>query len=314
MFASPYCKITKLSVEEPISGNLASAAFAGQPVQVVINGTGPNPALQNDLSGFRIADATLKGRIRILLRDVIVPDAFTQGNPLSDLVFGRPNTFENAVLVNNPVDAQAVLELEAEGGSDPTGAGQLQVETATVAGAITSGGAGNATVIVTAYGMNNSPKTLSVAVANSDSAATVAGKIRTALGADADVSAFFTVSGSSTAVVLTAITKAQNDTTMNISVDNGTCAGLTQALVSASTTPGLAVGDAGATFLKTSGTGAISTSTTADTNLTIVAGQWAVLTDNTTQYKFGRVIKQITPTDSAHVRIGIETCEPALLQ
>jgi hypothetical protein len=123
---------------------------------------------------------------------------------------------------------------------------RLQVETATVAGTIGAGGAGNATVIVTAAGMTNSPKTVSVAVANNDTAAQVAGKIRTALGLDADVSAFFTVGGSTTAVILTAKAAAANDATMNIDVDNGTCTGLTTAHTSANTTPGVSAQNWGA--------------------------------------------------------------------
>jgi phage tail sheath gpL-like len=101
-------------------------------------------------------------------------------------------------------------------------------------------------VIVTAAGMTNSPKTVSVAVANNDTAAQVAGKIRTALGLDADVSAFFTVGGSTTAVILTAKAAAANDSTMNIDVDNGTsCTGLTTAHTSANTTPGVSAQNLG---------------------------------------------------------------------
>jgi hypothetical protein len=119
-----------------------------------------------------------------------------------------------------------------------------QVETATVVGTIGVAGAGNATVIVTAAGMTGSPKTVSVAVANNDTAAQVAGKIRTALAADANVghatTGFFTVSGANENVVLTARTAAANDGTLNISIDNGTCTGLTAAPTSANTTAGVA--------------------------------------------------------------------------
>lgn len=113
----------------------------------------------------------------------------------------------------------------------------LQVETATVVGTVT--GSGDATVIVTASGMTGSPKTISVAVTDTDTAAVVAGKIRTALAADADVSALFTVSGATDKVILTRITSAANDATLNISVDNGTCTGLTTAASSANTTSGV---------------------------------------------------------------------------
>lgn len=104
-----------------------------------------------------------------------------------------------------------------------------QVETATVVGAIGVSGAGNATVIVTAVGLVGSPRTVSVAVSNSDSASTVGGKIRTALNAVTEITDFFTVSGSGASVVLTANAIAPTDSTMNISIANGTCSGLTAA-------------------------------------------------------------------------------------
>jgi hypothetical protein len=130
-------------------------------------------------------------------------------------------------------------------------AGVAQVETATAVGTI--GTPGNATVVVTAAGMTGSPKTISVAVANGDTAATWAGKVRTALAADTAVSALFTVSGSTTAIVLTrkptstwtvGTTTANvfpaNDTSLNISLDNSTCSGITTAATSANTTSGVA--------------------------------------------------------------------------
>jgi flagellar hook-associated protein 1 FlgK len=95
-----------------------------------------------------------------------------------------------------------------------------QVETL----AIGSGATDNETlqVVVTAAGMNNSPKTIPVAVNSGDSAATIAGDIATALGNDPDVGAagtgFFTVSTNGSDVVLTANTAADNDSTMNASV------------------------------------------------------------------------------------------------
>ena len=119
--------------------------------------------------------------------------------------------------------------------------GILQVETATVAettpGTLT---AGNARVIVTAAGMFGSPKTVIVALATNDDEDTVAGKIRAALAADTDVSAFFTVSGSLKEVVLTAKTAAANDPTMNIDIADDTSVGLTAAPTSANTTTGAA--------------------------------------------------------------------------
>lgn len=113
-----------------------------------------------------------------------------------------------------------------------------QVETATVVGSVT--GSGNATVGVTALNMPNSPKTLSVAVLNLDTASQVATKIRTALAADADINNFFTIGGTGAAITLTTKVAAGNDTTMNMSIANGTCTGLTAAPTSANTTAGVA--------------------------------------------------------------------------
>jgi len=111
-----------------------------------------------------------------------------------------------------------------------------QVETATVVGTIT--GAGNATVVITSRDMSNSPKTKSVAMTNGWTASQVADAIRDALAYDADVAEFFLVSGSSANVVLTRHVSVANDTTLNISIDNGTCTGLTTAATSTNTTAG----------------------------------------------------------------------------
>jgi hypothetical protein len=111
-----------------------------------------------------------------------------------------------------------------------------QVETATAIGTIT--GTGNAAVIVTARDMTGSPRTINVAVTNGDSASTVGGLIRTALAFDANVAAAFIVSGAGANVVLTRHVAVANDTTLNISIANGTCTGLTAAPTSTNTTAG----------------------------------------------------------------------------
>jgi hypothetical protein len=111
-----------------------------------------------------------------------------------------------------------------------------QVETATAAGTISQ--AGNATVIVTAAGMTGTPKTISVAVALNDTPAVWAGKVRAALALDAAVTALYEVGGATTAIKLTRKVPAANDSTLNISLDNGTCTGITTAASSANTTAG----------------------------------------------------------------------------
>lgn len=130
--------------------------------------------------------------------------------------------------------------------------GTEQVETATVVGTVVD--SGDARVIVTAAGMNNSSKTVDVAVLALDSAADVADKIRTALTSDADVgdagTGFFTVSGAGADVILTANAAAADDATVNISIDNLTCTGLTAAPTSVDTTAGVAPDDADAVAVK----------------------------------------------------------------
>ena len=118
-----------------------------------------------------------------------------------------------------------------------TGAGVNQVETATAAGTITA--SGNATVVVTGDDITGSPLTVSVAVLNTDTAATWAGKVRTALGAVTAITSLYTVGGTTTAISLTRIVKRYNDSTLNISLANGTCTGITAAPTSVGTTAGI---------------------------------------------------------------------------
>jgi len=118
-----------------------------------------------------------------------------------------------------------------------TGAGVNQVETATAAGTITA--SGNATVVVTGDDITGSPLTVSVAVLNTDTAATWAGKVRTALNATAAITSLYTVGGASTSITLTRILDRYNDSTLNISLGNGTCTGITAAPTSVGTTAGI---------------------------------------------------------------------------
>jgi len=73
-----------------------------------------------------------------------------------------------------------------------------------------------------------------------DSASNVADSARTALNNNAAISAFFTISGTGAAIILTAKTRAANDVTLNIAFDNGTATGLTPNATSANTTAGVA--------------------------------------------------------------------------
>lgn len=118
-------------------------------------------------------------------------------------------------------------------GWSPTMLG-FQFETAFVEEAIT--GSGTVAVVVTAAGMTGSPIALNPAVVALDSSSVAAGKIRAALAANANITAWFNVGGEGEKVQLSTKTKAALDATMNISITNGTCTGLTPAPVSENTT------------------------------------------------------------------------------
>lgn len=116
----------------------------------------------------------------------------------------------------------------------------LQVETATAAGTVTT--AGNAAVTVTSA-LFEEDVVVDVPVVLDDDANDIALAIRTALAADADIAEHFTVSGATSAVILTAKVPAANDATLNIAIDDGTgdgaSAGVTTAAASANTTAGV---------------------------------------------------------------------------
>lgn len=116
--------------------------------------------------------------------------------------------------------------------------GTKQVETIAVTAGATA--AGTLVFTVTAAGMSNSPKAVNVDVTTDDNtAAEVAGKIRTALAADSDVSAFLTVSGTVANIVLTARAAAANDVTMAMALTDADSTGVTVG-ASTNTTAGVA--------------------------------------------------------------------------
>lgn len=134
-------------------------------------------------------------------------------------------TYASAKAINDQVRAAL---------NGKTGSIGYHLETATVIGTIVN--PGNATVIVTCTGMSGSPITTNVDVLAADTAAVVAGKIRTALLSVANITSFLTVGGSNVDVTLTRVspgTIAIAD--FNISIANGTCTGLTAAPSSTAT-------------------------------------------------------------------------------
>ena len=143
-----------------------------------------------------------------------------------------------AIVLGIELDTGHDVEIDLEAiTATITGAGVNQVTTATAAGTIT--GSGNATIIVTGDDIVGSPLTVSVAVLNTDTASAWAQKVRTALGAVSAITSLYTVGGSTTAITLTRILDRYNDSTLNISLANGTCTGITAAPTSYSTTAGI---------------------------------------------------------------------------
>jgi len=118
------------------------------------------------------------------------------------------------------------------------GAGDVQIETATIVGTISN--PGDINVVITAAGMTGSPLTLVITVANGN-ASTVATTVRAFIVSDATaapVRAMFDVSGATDKVILTRKIPMADDATLNIASDTGTATGLTTTATSANTHAG----------------------------------------------------------------------------
>jgi hypothetical protein len=114
--------------------------------------------------------------------------------------------------------------------------GNGQIETLSCVGTITATTA-DLGVVVTAAGLTGSPKTITVSVLKDDTAETWAGKIRTALNADLDLTTMFTVGPSTTPSSNVSLTRqplksyitpagtlnvfADDDATLNIALNAG---------------------------------------------------------------------------------------------
>lgn len=123
----------------------------------------------------------------------------------------------------------------------PVVVGTEQVETLVVIGTVGAGG-GNAAYTITSALIDGGVSG-TFDVAESDSNEDVAGKFITELGTVSEVTDHYVVSGSGANVILTAKVKADNDTSLEITLDNGTCTGLTP-VTSTETTEGVATDDA----------------------------------------------------------------------
>ena len=195
-------------------------------------------------------------RARIELLANTSPAADTEPNVANELAIGLPiltqrfptatAVFSTRFLVAEGSMGEITLNENDTSNSDEFVAGAAQRETATAAGTITL--AGTAAVIFTATGVTGSPITLNVPVALSDTAAQWAEKVRVALAANTAISAKYAISGTSTAIIATALPSTTiagvpfylaNVSNLNISLANGTCTGITTAATSANTTAGV---------------------------------------------------------------------------
>jgi len=124
---------------------------------------------------------------------------------------------------------------------DSTGVtlGESTDTTAGVAPVITV--AGDATVTVTAEGLEGGSKAISVSVSQGDTEDEVAEKIRIQLAADDDITALFAVGGEGADIVLTMLGYEANDDTLNIALADDTCDGINTAAESTPTAAGIPV-------------------------------------------------------------------------
>ncbi len=160
---------------------------------------------------------------------------FTVSGATNEVILTAKVAAANDATLNIAVADTTSSGLTDDATSDNTTAGVLgilQVETATITGTAVV----QCEIIVTAAGMTGTPKTILVTVVDGDTASTVGGKVRTALGLDADVIALLTVGGSAATVTLTVTTDAAYDSTLNLASDNDTCGGLTPDATSDNTT------------------------------------------------------------------------------
>ena len=119
------------------------------------------------------------------------------------------------------------------------GTGTKQVETATVVAAGGATGDGDIDLTITSALLDEAEVvTVTLASATHTTATLIAGAMRTALTANANIAANFTVGGSGAAVVLTAIVADANDATLNLAIE-GTL-GVTAVTSSVDTTAGAA--------------------------------------------------------------------------
>lgn len=151
-----------------------------------------------------------------------------------------------SLLSTSQVDTDGILKpgvvLPSHGGAFGSPNGVAQVETQTVVGTITEPGNIKVTVSSELY---ETPLEILVAVADNDDASAIAGKVRTALGADTRITDNYTVGGAGATYSLSPKVAGPNDDSLNMAHDNvSPTVGLTADSSSVNTTAGVAPDDA----------------------------------------------------------------------
>ena len=182
-------------------------------------------------------------KIRAALNIPAITDNYTVGGATDKVILTTNTPAANDATLNIDVHITTDIGVTADATSTNTTAGVAavaQVETATAAGAITV--EGNLEVIVTGALIVGSPLTLSPTLVQVGVPMdTIASLIRAKLNATAAITDFYTVSGATDKIILTASTAGPNDATLNIDVHNDTSVGYTDAVSSANTTAGAGV-------------------------------------------------------------------------
>jgi hypothetical protein len=240
---------TKQVETATVVGTITAAGNA----KVVITGALVGDSPKEILVDVALSDnaSAIAGKIRSALNIAPITTHYTVGGSGADITLTAKVEAANDATLNISIENGTCEGITDDTSSANTTAGvspgtmavtitsgTKQVETATVVGTVT--GDGDASVVVTSAIVTGSPLTVAVPVLNTDTAEVVAGKIRAALTANPHIATKFTVGGATDKVVLTALEAAANDTSLNISIDNGTCTGLTTAASSANTTAGVA--------------------------------------------------------------------------
>lgn len=176
-------------------------------------------AVANDDTANNVAT-----KIRAALnQETDITDNFTVGGTNAEVKLTTKAYASNDTTLNIAIDNDTCSGLTAAPTSTDTTAGKA--------------GSGNLSVTVTTA-LLQSPEVVSVAVVRGDTASQWAEKVRAALTANENISEYFTVGGTTTAISLTTKSKAANDTTLNIAIAAGTANGITPVVSSADTHTG----------------------------------------------------------------------------